>query len=126
MSALSFPQGTPVFSLLTKNNCTVTLCHSRTTNLPEIVKTADILVVAIGSAEFVKGDWIKEGAVVIDVGTNAVEGMRHRRCFLIQPLVGTNTKTFFYFPRTQSMVAHNTANNHPSLFPFLGLSYNVI
>lgn len=65
--------GTPVFSLLTKNNCTVTLCHSRTVNLPEIVKTADILVVAIGSAEFVKGDWIKEGAVVIDVGTNAVE-----------------------------------------------------
>lgn len=63
-----------MFSLLTKNNCTVTLCHSRTVNLPEIVKTADILVVAIGSAEFVKGDWIKEGAVVIDVGTNAVEG----------------------------------------------------
>jgi len=69
-----FLQGTPVFSLLTKNNCTVTLCHSRTVNLPEIVKAADILVVAIGSAEFVKGDWIKEGAVVIDVGTNAVEG----------------------------------------------------
>ncbi|KAG0372932.1 tetrahydrofolate synthase, partial [Mortierella sp. AD032] len=65
--------GTPVFSLLTKNNCTVTLCHSKTTNLPEVVKTADILVVAIGSAEFVKGEWIKEGAVVIDVGTNAVE-----------------------------------------------------
>jgi methylenetetrahydrofolate dehydrogenase (NADP+)/methenyltetrahydrofolate cyclohydrolase/formyltetrahydrofolate synthetase len=60
--------------LLTKNNCTVTLCHSKTTNLPEVVKTADILVVAIGSAEFVKGEWIKEGAVVIDVGTNAVEG----------------------------------------------------
>ncbi|KAF8926449.1 tetrahydrofolate synthase [Haplosporangium gracile] len=65
--------GTPVFSLLTKNNCTVTLCHSKTTNLAEVVKTADILVVAIGSAEFVKGEWIKEGAVVIDVGTNAVE-----------------------------------------------------
>lgn len=63
-----------MFSLLTKNNCTVTLCHSKTVNLPEIVKSADILVVAIGSAEFVKGDWIKEGAVVIDVGTNAVEG----------------------------------------------------
>ncbi|KAF8949794.1 tetrahydrofolate synthase, partial [Entomortierella lignicola] len=65
--------GTPVFSLLTKNNCTVTLCHSKTTNLPEIVKSADILVVAIGSPEFVKGEWIKEGAAVIDVGTNAVE-----------------------------------------------------
>jgi 5,10-methylene-tetrahydrofolate dehydrogenase/methenyl tetrahydrofolate cyclohydrolase len=71
---LFFYQGTPVFSLLTKNNCTVTLCHSKTVNLPEIVKAADIVVVAIGSAEFVKGEWIKEGAVVIDVGTNAVEG----------------------------------------------------
>ncbi|KAG0010131.1 tetrahydrofolate synthase [Entomortierella chlamydospora] len=69
--------GTPVFSLLTKNNCTVTLCHSKTTDLPGIIKTADILVVAIGSAEFVKGDWIKEGAVVIDVGTNAVEDVEY-------------------------------------------------
>ncbi|KAG0296591.1 tetrahydrofolate synthase [Dissophora globulifera] len=65
--------GTPVFSLLTKNNCTVTLCHSKTSNLPEIVKTADILVVAIGSPEFVKGEWVKDGALVIDVGTNSVK-----------------------------------------------------
>ncbi|KAF9973941.1 tetrahydrofolate synthase [Actinomortierella ambigua] len=65
--------GTPVASLLTKNNCTVTICHSKTVNLPQIVKTAEILVVAIGSPEFVKGEWVKEGAVVIDVGTNAVE-----------------------------------------------------
>ncbi|CAG8528162.1 2535_t:CDS:10 [Acaulospora colombiana] len=66
--------GFPTFALLSRNNATVTLCHSKTENLPEIVKTADILVVSIGRAEYVKGDWIKPGAVVIDVGTNAIEG----------------------------------------------------
>ncbi|CAG8507321.1 2821_t:CDS:10, partial [Scutellospora calospora] len=65
--------GFPVFTLLTKRNSTVTLCHSKTANLPEIVKTAEILVVAIGKAEFIKGDWIRPGAVVIDVGTNAIK-----------------------------------------------------
>ncbi|RIA98706.1 formate--tetrahydrofolate ligase-domain-containing protein [Glomus cerebriforme] len=65
--------GFPVFTLLSRNDATVTLCHSKTENLPEIVKTADILIVAIGKAEFVKGDWIKPGAVVIDVGTNAIK-----------------------------------------------------
>ncbi|ORX46483.1 FTHFS-domain-containing protein [Hesseltinella vesiculosa] len=64
--------GAPVASMLTAENATVTLCHSRTKNIEEIVKQADVLVVAIGSAEFVKGSWIKPGAVVIDVGTNAV------------------------------------------------------
>ncbi|RUS22970.1 formate--tetrahydrofolate ligase-domain-containing protein [Endogone sp. FLAS-F59071] len=64
--------GSPVFNLLTANDATVTLCHSRTHNLPEIVKQADILVVAIGKAEYVEGSWIKPGAVVIDVGTNPI------------------------------------------------------
>ncbi|CAG8559950.1 12469_t:CDS:10 [Funneliformis mosseae] len=66
--------GFPVFALLSSCDATVTLCHSKTKNLPELVKTADILVVAIGKADFIKGDWIKPGAVVIDVGTNAIEG----------------------------------------------------
>ncbi|CAG8445193.1 5412_t:CDS:10 [Dentiscutata heterogama] len=66
--------GFPTFTLLLKRNSTVTLCHSMTANLPEIVKTAEILVVAIGKAEFIKGDWINPGAVVIDVGTNAIKG----------------------------------------------------
>ncbi|GBB88843.1 hypothetical protein RclHR1_15460003 [Rhizophagus clarus] len=65
--------GFPVFTLLSRNDATVTLCHSKTENLPELIKTADILVVAVGKAEFVKGDWIKPGSVVIDVGTNSIE-----------------------------------------------------
>ncbi|RIB06972.1 FTHFS-domain-containing protein [Gigaspora rosea] len=65
--------GFPIFTLLLKRNSTVTLCHSMTVNLPEIIKTAEILVVAIGKAEFIKGDWISPGAIVIDVGTNAIK-----------------------------------------------------
>ncbi|KAF9580874.1 tetrahydrofolate synthase, partial [Lunasporangiospora selenospora] len=63
--------GAPTFHLLNKSNATVTLCHDRTKDLADIVKTADILVVAAGHAELVKGDWLKKGAVVIDVGINA-------------------------------------------------------
>lgn len=64
--------GTPVSELLKWNNATVTVCHSRTANLEAMCKTADILVVAIGRAEMVKGSWIKPGAVVIDCGINAI------------------------------------------------------
>ncbi|OAQ26777.1 FTHFS-domain-containing protein [Linnemannia elongata AG-77] len=63
--------GAPTFHLLNKNNATVTLCHDKTKNLAETVKTADILVVAAGKAELIKGEWLKKGAVVIDVGINA-------------------------------------------------------
>lgn len=62
--------GKPIGQLLLNRNATVTMCHSKTKQLPEIVKRADIVVVAIGKAKFVKGDWIKDGAVVIDVGIN--------------------------------------------------------
>ncbi|MDD5066737.1 MAG: bifunctional methylenetetrahydrofolate dehydrogenase/methenyltetrahydrofolate cyclohydrolase FolD [bacterium] len=65
--------GKPVSLLLLKENCTVTICHSRTKDLPGIIKKADLLVAAIGRPEFIKGDWIKEGAIVIDVGTNRIE-----------------------------------------------------
>ena len=65
--------GKPMSLLLTEKNGTVTLCHSRTKNLSEITKNADILVVAIGRANFVTGDMIKPGAVVIDVGINRLE-----------------------------------------------------
>ncbi|KAI7884071.1 FTHFS-domain-containing protein [Lichtheimia hyalospora FSU 10163] len=64
--------GSPVAALLKSADATVTICHSKTSNMEEIIKSADILVVAIGKTEFVKGAWIKPGAVVIDVGTNAV------------------------------------------------------
>lgn len=64
--------GSPVSFLLKNADATVTVCHSKTANLPEIVKQADIVVAAIGKAQFVKGDWLKPGAVVIDVGTNFI------------------------------------------------------
>ncbi|KAF2271759.1 FTHFS-domain-containing protein [Westerdykella ornata] len=64
--------GSPVSYLLKNADATVTVCHSKTVNLPEIVKQADVVVAAIGHPAFVKGDWIKPGAVVIDVGTNYI------------------------------------------------------
>jgi methylenetetrahydrofolate dehydrogenase (NADP+)/methenyltetrahydrofolate cyclohydrolase len=59
--------------LLLQKNCTVTICHSKTKNLKEICSSADVLVAAIGKPEFVKGDMVKDGAVVIDVGINRTE-----------------------------------------------------
>ncbi|KAI0934511.1 hypothetical protein AcV5_006333 [Taiwanofungus camphoratus] len=64
--------GSPVAAMLRNRDATVTQCHSRTKNLPEIVKGADIVVSAIGKPEFVQGSWLKPGAVVIDVGTNYI------------------------------------------------------
>lgn len=64
--------GRPVAQLLLRMDCTVTITHSRTRDLPAMCRTADILVVAIGKPEFVRGDWIKPGAAVIDVGINRV------------------------------------------------------
>ena len=64
--------GSPVSYLLKNADATVTVCHSQTQDLPAVVKQADIVVAAIGKPGFVKGDWIKPGAVVIDVGTNYV------------------------------------------------------
>ena len=66
--------GKPVSVLLLNENATVTMCHSKTQNLPEICRRADILVAAIGKSEFVTGEFIKPGAVVIDVGTSRVDG----------------------------------------------------
>lgn len=62
--------GKPVAMLLLAQNATVTVCHSRTRNLPEIVADADIVVAAVGRPEFVRGEWVKPGAVVIDAGYN--------------------------------------------------------
>ncbi|MDB4964804.1 MAG: 5,10-methylene-tetrahydrofolate cyclohydrolase [Myxococcales bacterium] len=62
--------GRPMAALLCNDNATVTICHSQTKNLPDVVRRADIVVAAIGKAEFVKGDWVKPGATVIDVGMN--------------------------------------------------------
>jgi methylenetetrahydrofolate dehydrogenase (NADP+) / methenyltetrahydrofolate cyclohydrolase len=64
--------GKPMALLLLHGNATVTICHSKTRDLPEVVRRADILVAAIGKAGFVQPDWIRAGAAVIDVGTNKV------------------------------------------------------
>jgi methylenetetrahydrofolate dehydrogenase (NADP+) / methenyltetrahydrofolate cyclohydrolase len=62
--------GKPMAQLLLAENCTVTIAHSRTTDLPDVVRRADIVIAAVGRAEMVRGDWLKVGAVVIDVGIN--------------------------------------------------------
>ena len=65
--------GLPVALMLTNANATVTICHSRTRDLPGVVAGADIVVAALGAPEFVQGEWIKPGAIVIDVGSNSVD-----------------------------------------------------
>ncbi len=65
--------GKPMAMMLLAEHATVTIVHSRTQNLPEKVRGADVIVAAVGIANFVKGDWVKEGAVVIDVGINRLD-----------------------------------------------------
>lgn len=65
--------GRPMAMLLEQANCTVTLCHSRTRNLEAVIRRSDVVVAAIGRPKMIPGEWIKEGAVVIDVGVNRLE-----------------------------------------------------
>ena len=80
--------GRPMSILLSNNsnpgNCTVTICHSHTRNLAEICRNADILVAALGRAEFVKGDMVKEGAIVIDVGITRVSDSSKKRGYVLK------------------------------------------
>ncbi|MBO0993024.1 bifunctional 5,10-methylene-tetrahydrofolate dehydrogenase/5,10-methylene-tetrahydrofolate cyclohydrolase [Bacillus sp. SD088] len=62
--------GKPISALLLNENATVTTCHSRTSNLPDIVKQADIVVAAVGKPKFIQGSWLKKGAIVLDAGYN--------------------------------------------------------
>jgi len=71
--------GRPVASLLLQRHATVTICHSRTRDLPTVTRQADILVAAIGRAEFIRGNYIKPGAIVIDVGVNKVTDVDEAR-----------------------------------------------
>lgn len=66
--------GKPMAQLLLEADATVTVCHSRTRDLPAVCRRADVLIAAVGRAEMVRGDWVKPGAVVIDVGINRAEG----------------------------------------------------
>lgn len=68
--------GKPMALMLLQKNATVTVAHSKTRNLPDLCREADILVAAIGRPEMIKGDWIKPGAVVVDAGYNRVEGRK--------------------------------------------------
>lgn len=71
--------GMPAALLLVRENATVTICHSRTKDLQSVCRNADILIAAIGRAEMIRGDWIKPGAFVIDVGTNRVDDASKKR-----------------------------------------------
>ena len=68
--------GKPMAQLLLKEDCTVTIGHSKTKNLKELCKKADIVVAAVGKANLVKGDWVKKGAIVIDVGINRIKNKK--------------------------------------------------
>ena len=103
--------GKPMAMLLLNANCTVTVCHSKTTNLEEICKSADILVVAIGKPKFLKANMVKEGAIVIDVGINRVDGKLcgdvdfdevEKKALFITPVPGG------VGPMTISMLLYNT------------------
>lgn len=71
--------GMPVSLLLVSANSTVTICHSHTRDIPAVTREADVLIAAVGIPEYVKGDWIKPGAVVIDVGVNRVDDESRQR-----------------------------------------------
>jgi methylenetetrahydrofolate dehydrogenase (NADP+)/methenyltetrahydrofolate cyclohydrolase len=75
--------GKPMAQLLLQQDCTVTIAHSRTRDLPGLCRSADILVAAVGRPEMVRGDWIRPGAVVIDVGINRVEQPGETRARLL-------------------------------------------
>ncbi|MBI4209326.1 MAG: bifunctional methylenetetrahydrofolate dehydrogenase/methenyltetrahydrofolate cyclohydrolase FolD [Deltaproteobacteria bacterium] len=104
--------GKPVAAMLLQRHATVTICHSRTQDLPSVTRRADILVVAIGKASLVKGNWIKSGATVIDVGINRLEDKTltgdvefetaKERAGAITPVPGG------VGPMTVAMLLHNT------------------
>lgn len=72
--------GSPICAMLRRKDVTVTQCHSATTNVQDILRTADIVVAAIGKPQSVQGDWLKPGSIVIDVGTNAIPGTSRSCC----------------------------------------------
>lgn len=75
--------GKPMAQLLLGESCTVTIAHSRTKDLPEVVRRADIVIAAVGRPEMVKGDWLKPGATVIDVGINRIPGAEEGKTRLV-------------------------------------------
>ena len=99
--------GKPMAMLLLHRNATVTICHSRTVNLPEVASSADILVAAIGRAAFVTRDFVKPGATVIDVGMNRLDDRAH-----VEALFGTGSKKMAAFEKRGAVV---TGDVHPEV-----------
>jgi len=107
--------GKPVAFMCLQQNATVTICHSRTKDLAEKVRSADVLIAAVGKPEMIKGEWIKEGAVVIDVGVNRVGDKKLvgdvefssacRHASAITPVPGG------VGPMTITMLLHNTVES---------------
>lgn len=105
--------GKPVAALLLRENATVTVCHSKTENIASYTKNADVLVAAIGKAKFVTADMVKDGAIVVDVGINRIDGKIFGdvdyesvkdKCSLITPVPGG------VGPMTVTMLLQNTFN----------------
>ena len=105
--------GKPVAALLLRENATVTVCHSKTENIASYTKNADILVAAIGKPKFVTADMVKDGAIVVDVGINRIDGKIYGdvdyesvkdKCSLITPVPGG------VGPMTVTMLLQNTFN----------------
>jgi methylenetetrahydrofolate dehydrogenase (NADP+)/methenyltetrahydrofolate cyclohydrolase len=111
--------GMPVALMLIKANATVTLCHSRTKNIADIVRQADVVIAAIGKPGYVQADWLKLGAVVIDVGTNQIDDPTDKRGYRFvgdvdfdkaQEVAGAITKVpGGVGPMTITMLLQNTA-----------------
>ncbi len=108
--------GKPMATLLLRENCTVTVAHSRTRDLPAVCRRADILVAAVGRPNMIQGDWIKPGATVIDVGINRIEGEGGKTRLVgdldfasVQPVAGAITPVpGGVGPMTIACLLHNT------------------
>ena len=85
--------GKPMAQLLIKESCTVTIAHSKTINIENICRSADILVVAIGKPEVVKSSWIKDGAIIIDVGINRVKNVENNKTKLVGDVMFDEVKS---------------------------------
>jgi len=117
--------GKPVAQLLLERNATVTICHSRTRNLPAVAGRADVLVAAVGRPRFVQGDWVRPGAVVLDVGVNRLDeglvgdvdfGPAAERAALITPVPrGVGPMTVAMLMRNTLQAARLHASGRPGL-----------
>jgi len=106
--------GKPVSVLLMHENATVTICHSKTRNLPEVVREADVVIAAMGQPGFVTADFIKQGAVVIDVGTTVLKTEEQ-----IRNLFGNNSRKMQDFHEGKTVIAgdlHPNAYEKTSLY----------